>query len=152
MVIPALAESAHLFATLRSLAANPSELLARFLVLVVVNHREDGVPGYKQDNYETLKRLALRRIPPTPDNYRSLYHEIAGTQVAEAFPEKALKALANALPRTTPEQMRYYRQIDAAIGEANWEALKTALVELMNKSAAPAANWGVLIRDLLSQY
>ena len=101
---------------------------------------------------ETLKRLALRRIPPTPDNYRSLYHEIAGTQVAEAFPEKALKALANALPRTTPEQMRYYRQIDAAIAETNWEALKSALVELMNKSAAPAANWGVLIRDLLSQY
>jgi len=101
---------------------------------------------------ETLKRLAMRRIPPTPDNYRMLYHEIAGTQIAEAFPERALKALANALPRTTPEQMRYYRQIDAAIGEANWEALKTALVELMNKSAAPAANWGVLIRDLLSQY
>jgi len=58
VVIPALAESALLFATLRSLAANPPELLSRFLVLVVVNHREDAVPGDKEDNYETLKRLA----------------------------------------------------------------------------------------------
>jgi hypothetical protein len=37
VVIPALAESGHLFATLRSLAANPAEQLASFLVLVVVN-------------------------------------------------------------------------------------------------------------------
>jgi hypothetical protein len=58
VVIPALAESAHLFATLRSLAANPPEFLARFLVLVVVNHREDAFPGDKEDNYATLKRLA----------------------------------------------------------------------------------------------
>lgn len=58
VVIPALAESAHLFATLRSLAANPSELLSRFLVLVVVNHPEDSLPCDKEDNYETLKQLA----------------------------------------------------------------------------------------------
>lgn len=57
VVIPALAESAHLFATLRSLAANPPELLARFLVLMVVNHREDAPQGDKEDNYKTLKRL-----------------------------------------------------------------------------------------------
>lgn len=58
VVIPALAESAHLFATLQSLAANPPEFLARFLVLVVVNHREDAQPGDREDNHETLKRLA----------------------------------------------------------------------------------------------
>lgn len=58
VVIPALAESAHLFATLLSLAANPPEFLARFIVLVVVNHREDATPGDKEDNYSTLKRLA----------------------------------------------------------------------------------------------
>ena len=101
---------------------------------------------------ETLKRLAMQRIPPTPDNYRMLYHEIAGTQAAEAFPEKALKALAIALPRQTPEQMRYGRQIDAAIGEGNWESLRAAFVEIMTKSTAPSANWGSLIRDLMAQY
>jgi hypothetical protein len=58
VVIPSLAESGHLFDTLRSLTANPPELLSRFLVLVVVNHREDGLPGDKEDNYQTLKQLA----------------------------------------------------------------------------------------------
>lgn len=58
VVIPALAEYGNLFDTLRSLATNPPEYLARFLVLVVVNHREDAEANNKEDNYETLKRLS----------------------------------------------------------------------------------------------
>lgn len=57
VVIPALAESAHLFDTLRSLAENPAELLSRFLVLVVVNNREDAYDADKADNRVTLERL-----------------------------------------------------------------------------------------------
>lgn len=40
---------------------------------------------------EALRRLASKRIPPTPDNYRTLYHEIAGTAGSEEFPDRALK-------------------------------------------------------------
>jgi hypothetical protein len=58
VVIPALAEYGNLFETLRSLSTNPPEYLARFLVLVVVNHREDAEANDKEDNYETLMRLA----------------------------------------------------------------------------------------------
>lgn len=57
VVIPALAESCHLFATLRSLAENPPGLLSRFLVLVVVNNREDAPDTDKGDNRVTLERL-----------------------------------------------------------------------------------------------
>mgnify|MGYP001609785993 FL=1 len=32
---------------------------------------------------ETLRQLAMRRTPPTPDNYRALYDEIAGNSPAE---------------------------------------------------------------------
>jgi diguanylate cyclase len=101
---------------------------------------------------ETLKRLAMQRIPPTPDNYRKLYHEIAGTTAAESFPERSLKALAAALPRTTPEQMRFCRQIEAAVGEGSWDGLKAVLGELLNKTAVPQSNWGTLIRELLVQF
>lgn len=59
VVIPALAEGERLFATLASLAANPPELLSRFLVLVVVNHREDAPAADKEDNRRTLLRLAV---------------------------------------------------------------------------------------------
>ena len=58
VVIPALAESALLRETLRALAANPADILARFLVLVVVNHREDTASGDKEDNHATLGQLA----------------------------------------------------------------------------------------------
>jgi hypothetical protein len=58
VVIPALAESAHLFDTLRSLAENPAEFLSRFLVLVVVNNRQDAPVADKADNRITLERLS----------------------------------------------------------------------------------------------
>jgi hypothetical protein len=58
VVIPALAERAHLFLTLESLARNPAELLARTLVLVVVNHRENADPADKADNLAVLDQLA----------------------------------------------------------------------------------------------
>ena len=58
VVIPSLAENASLFSTLRSLAQNPGEFLSRFLVLVVVNHREDASLPEKEDNRQTLQRLS----------------------------------------------------------------------------------------------
>jgi hypothetical protein len=58
IVIPALAESENLFATLCSLAKNPPEIVSRFLVLVVVNNREDAPQSDKADNQKTLELLA----------------------------------------------------------------------------------------------
>lgn len=58
VIIPALAESASLFATLESLQTNPAALLEQFLLLVVVNHRPDAAAGDKQDNDRTLRKLA----------------------------------------------------------------------------------------------
>lgn len=100
---------------------------------------------------ETLKRLALQRTPPTPDNYRTLYHEISGTQASELFPEKALKSLSAALPRTTQEQLRFARQVDAAVGNKSWDALKTTLNDLLGKAAGEPLNWSSLIRDMLAR-
>jgi hypothetical protein len=57
VVIPSLAESSCLFATLESLARNPVDLLSRFLILVVVNHRADASTGDKADNLRTLQCL-----------------------------------------------------------------------------------------------
>lgn len=57
VVIPALAESANLPATLLSLGANPVDALGAFLVLVVVNHRTDASPADKVDNSATLELL-----------------------------------------------------------------------------------------------
>src|SRR5262249_60532209 len=73
---------------------------------------------------EALRRLAARRLQPTPDNYRNLYHEIAGTSATEQFPERALKAVVAALPRESTEQQRFARQMDAARAARDSAALK----------------------------
>jgi len=63
---------------------------------------------------ETLKQLATRRIPPTPDNYGKVYQQIAGVQdsAADAFPERQVKALLAALPSVTAAQDRLLGQIN----------------------------------------
>lgn len=58
IVIPALAECANLGLTLRSLVTNPPEILKRYLILVVVNHRADASLADKESNRETLLRLS----------------------------------------------------------------------------------------------
>ncbi len=100
---------------------------------------------------EVLKRLAMKRTQPTPENYISLYHEIAGTSAAEIFPEKALKSLAVALPRNTAEQLRFARQFDNAVGEKSWEVLKTSLLGIATAAGAEPPQWATLIRDLVLQ-
>lgn len=100
---------------------------------------------------EALRRLALKRTPPTPDNYLALYHEIAGTVAAELFPDKTLKTLVAALPRTTPQQQRMARQFDAAVAEKNWESLKAALLAISTAAGVEQPQWAGLIRELLVQ-
>jgi glycosyltransferase involved in cell wall biosynthesis len=65
VVIPSLAESDNLPLTLDSLAHNDPELLRQFLVVVVVNHREDADLQDKADNLATLEMLPdlAERLP-----------------------------------------------------------------------------------------
>ncbi len=103
---------------------------------------------------ETLRLLAVRRIPPTPDNYQTLYQEITGAKpTAEPFPDKQLRALAAALPKTTPDQMRLARQLDEAVKGANWEDFKNRLVEFISALAeTQKLAWADLVNDLLRQW
>jgi diguanylate cyclase len=98
---------------------------------------------------EALLRLAVRRLPPTPENYRALYHEIAGTGDAEPFPERTLKDLVARLPRTTPLQVRYVRQIEDAVAGHDLTAVGAALAAVLAAKEPPA--WTALIRDLVDQ-
>ena len=103
---------------------------------------------------ETLRLLAARRIPPTPDNYLTLYQEISGAKpAAEPFPDKQLRALASALPKTTPDQLRLARQLDEAVKGANWEDFKNRPVEFISTLAqTQKLAWSDLISDLLRQW
>ena len=63
VVIPALAESDHLFATLASLAGNPRSELARALVVCVINNggKDTAPQDDRADNLKTLRILRWLR-------------------------------------------------------------------------------------------
>ncbi len=103
---------------------------------------------------ETLKQLATRRVAPTPDNYLTLYNEIAGIKGGDGpFPEKQLRSLAAALPKISPDQLRLARSLDEAVKAGNWEEYKNQLTSFVgNLAEAQKLTWAELISDLLRQW
>lgn len=100
---------------------------------------------------ETLRRLVLKKLLPTPENYRMVFHEISGQPADSTFPADELKALQAALPRKNAEQIHFSRQLETAIFEKNWDSLKAALIELLANQGDAETPWPGLLRDLLWQ-
>jgi diguanylate cyclase len=85
---------------------------------------------------ETLRRLALSRIIPTPDNYRNLYHEIAGIPVT-AGAVTALEILTDDLRQQHPALSPYLDEMEKTIKEENWPRCAKILAELSTNSLFP---------------
>ena len=81
---------------------------------------------------ETLRQLALRRLPPTPENYQAIYAEIEGGPVHVPFPEAPLRAILRVLPGQTPAQIRLLEQLGAAINRKDWQSLQSVMVGYAN--------------------
>lgn len=91
---------------------------------------------------ETLKQLTARKMAPTPVNYQAIYSEVAGVPTEPPFPADRLRDIAQALPTKTPGQQKQRGLLDSAIGQLNWEGVKSALMAYGGFSppaAAPAA-------------
>jgi len=104
---------------------------------------------------ETLRMLATRRMAPSPDNYKTIYEEIAGVTPATigSFPAPELKALLAALPKDSPEQQRLGRLLEQAIRNEDWAETRKALVDFI-KSVSNRADlgWAELIGEILRQW
>ncbi|MDA8447567.1 GGDEF domain-containing protein [Paracidovorax valerianellae] len=88
---------------------------------------------------ETLKQLAARRLPPTPDNYQALYDEIAGNPSAAPFPQGPLRHILRVLPGQTPGQKRLLGQLESAIENSDWTQLQSVFVGYANLGLASIA-------------
>lgn len=103
---------------------------------------------------ETLRQLALRRVPPTPDNYLRFYHEIAGTRAdLEHSPERLLRSFVRRLPRDSAERQRCAHAIDQAIAAGDFKAADDGIGRFLDtlKAVEPPA-WNELISSLLRQW
>jgi diguanylate cyclase len=103
---------------------------------------------------EALRLLATRRMPPTPDNFRVLYNEVAGiADDYSAAPDALVRTLAKKLPRDSAERARLARQLDQALVSGKSEAVEAALfsyIDGLQLDEAPA--WNTLIGTLIKQW
>ncbi len=104
---------------------------------------------------EAFRLLATRRIAPTPENYRTVYHEIAGTRTDHShdFPAEQMKSLQQELPRETPAQHRLTRELEQAAKDENWPIYRDTLIRFIcEQSAVESLPWGDLINSLLREW
>lgn len=98
---------------------------------------------------ETLRQLAVERLAPTPDNFRTLYHRIAGTLPDDVFPARTLGAIVAELPRSSPQALRVVHDFEAALAHGQWPALRETLSGLVRMATETQPAWGALIRELV---
>ncbi|MDA8260488.1 MAG: GGDEF domain-containing protein, partial [Betaproteobacteria bacterium] len=82
---------------------------------------------------ETLRRLAMRRIAPTPDNYQTLYEEIVGKPApagAVATAASVLAELATDLQTHYPALSTQAASLHKAIGKSDWRQCSWLLSEI----------------------
>ena len=103
---------------------------------------------------ETLKLLSVRRLVPTPENYRKIYDEVSGkpsggeNQCADKVLQKALQGLA----RKNPALNKTVALMDKAIEGRDWKEFESGLSVLVGQSGDEEASWANLIRELLKQW
>lgn len=79
---------------------------------------------------ETLKQLALLKIPPTPDNYFEFYKKIEGNPSnMPLVTGKLLIEMAKELPRHTPQLLNLANNLEKAAKEQNWSKYKSELTK-----------------------
>jgi diguanylate cyclase len=93
---------------------------------------------------EAFKRLALRRIAPTPEAYRAIYNEIAGIAEAPAAPaaplgsidpgpESVLNQFATRLTEGTGDLADFGRRFNRAVKSRDWDGYARMLSQLVEK-------------------
>ena len=103
---------------------------------------------------ETLKTLALRKTPPTPDNYSKIYAEIGGLPVEENDGVLlVLKGIADNLAQQSGKSALVGNNLRKSLSAKDWKGYQAELEKLLpaSKDGQMVASWSELIRDLLRQ-
>jgi diguanylate cyclase len=100
---------------------------------------------------QALKQLATSKIAPTPDNFRKVYDEIAGTPSDDESVglAKALDRVLKDVGKQRPKYLKSGQALNAAVGKHDWQEAENQLRELLPTSAG--GGWGTSIRSLVRQ-
>ncbi len=101
---------------------------------------------------QALKQLALRKIPPTPDNFRSVYDEIAGTKSVDesAGMANALGKVLRDAGKGRPKYLAAAKTISGLAEKHDWAGVEAQLRDLF-PVAGGVASWSAAVRNLVRQ-
>ncbi len=110
---------------------------------------------------ETLRRLAMRRIAPTPDNYQTLFDEIVGTPNSPNNTASAATALAGLvmdLNLQYPELTDSIEPLEQSIRKSDWIKCRKQLGQITRQlkqqnegNSRPQSEDLTLLRELLAK-
>lgn len=104
---------------------------------------------------QTLIQLSKSQSPPTPENYRRVYDEIAGIKSVDnaELLGKSLDKVLTELGKDRPKYLAASQKIATHIKKRDADSLEDQLRKLMPSSAneADGVNWPTLLRYLLKQ-
>jgi diguanylate cyclase len=104
---------------------------------------------------QTLMQLTTRKIPPTPDNFRRVYDEIAGKKSVDQSQAlaKTLDKVLHDLGKKTPKYIIAAQAIAPLIEKKDWTKVEEQFRKLLPSSSGDSTevNWSILIRNLLKQ-
>jgi diguanylate cyclase len=104
---------------------------------------------------QTLMQLAKSKSPPTPDNFRRVYDEIAGVEShdSNAILSKSLEKVLLGLGKDKPKLVGAAQKISVSVKKQDVSSLEEQLRQLISAEGAENAgvNWAALLRYLLKQ-
>lgn len=100
---------------------------------------------------DTIKRMALERIMPTPENYTRIYNELAKVPEQKSL-ETLIKNLVKELPRDNVESLKWSGAFEKILNDANLVPLTTLVESTIQLKATQSKAWPNAIRDLLAQW
>lgn len=101
---------------------------------------------------ETLKLLATRRMPPTPQNYQRIYAEITGAEPREETGNGRLAAALRGLGAGKGNGIEAtMRNLARAAEQHAWEEFAKTLEAALNRERPVAGDLGPVLRELLRQ-
>lgn len=106
---------------------------------------------------QTLIQLMQRKLPPTPDHFRSVYDEIMGVKSIDHSVElgKTLEKVLQQAGKQKPKYIAVAQALNPLIEKGDWPKVEEQLTKLFPSSATSAnveeANWSNVIRNLLKQ-
>lgn len=100
---------------------------------------------------EALKQLALRKIAPTPDNFRRVYDEIAGIPSGDAGNglARSLDRVLRAAAGQRPKYLKAANDIGVMLERRDWNEVERLLRELLPTTSG--GDWAGVLRYLMRQ-